>query len=88
MFLPTIDLFYLNILVDMNFSFFVTLFLKKQELYDKLEKWRENHNREMMEIVERCREVEQASREAFNAMIDEKRQKGKKFSITLRINLG
>lgn len=88
MFLPTIDLFYLNILVDMNFSSFVTLFLKKQELYDKLEKWRENHNREMMEIVERCREVEQASREAFNAMIDEKRQKGKKFSITLRINLG
>ncbi|XP_050580635.1 uncharacterized protein LOC126916240 isoform X2 [Bombus affinis] len=48
---------------------------EKQELYDKLEKWRENHNREMMEIVERCREVEQASREAFNAMIDEKRQK-------------
>ncbi|XP_050487260.1 uncharacterized protein LOC126871922 isoform X3 [Bombus huntii] len=48
---------------------------EKQELYDKLEKWRENHNREMMEIVVKCREVEQASREAFNAMVDEKRQK-------------
>ncbi|XP_060811430.1 uncharacterized protein LOC132904730 isoform X3 [Bombus pascuorum] len=48
---------------------------EKQELYDKLEKWRENHNREMMEIVEKCREVEHASREAFNAMVDEKRQK-------------
>lgn len=72
----------------MNFSFLVTLFLKKQELYDKLEKWRENHNREMMEIVVKCREVERASREAFNAMVDEKRQKGKKFCITARINLG
>lgn len=30
----------------------------------------------MMEIVEKCREIEQASREAFNAMIDEKKQKG------------
>ncbi|XP_024226580.1 uncharacterized protein LOC100743995 isoform X2 [Bombus impatiens] len=48
---------------------------EKQELYDKLEKWRENHNREMMEIVVKCREVERASREAFNAMVDEKRQK-------------
>lgn len=74
--------------MDINFSFFVTLFLKKQELYDKLEKWRENHNREMTEIVEKCREVEQASREAFNTMVDEKRQKGKKFCITSGINFG
>lgn len=51
--------------------------LKKQELYEKLEKWREDYNKEMMEIVEKCREIEQSSREAFNAMIDEKRQRGK-----------
>lgn len=48
---------------------------EKQELYEKLEKWRENHSKEMTEIVERCREIEQASRDAFNAMVDEKRQK-------------
>lgn len=30
----------------------------------------------MTEVVEKCREIEQASREAFNAMIDEKKQKG------------
>ncbi|KAK1125212.1 hypothetical protein K0M31_005585 [Melipona bicolor] len=48
---------------------------ERQQLYDKLERWRENHNKEMMEIVEKCHEIEQASREAFNAMIDEKKQK-------------
>ncbi|CAK9803558.1 Cilia- and flagella-associated protein 99 [Anthophora plagiata] len=48
---------------------------EKQELYEKLEKWRQNHNKEMLEIVEKCREVEQSSREAFNAMLDEKKQK-------------
>ncbi|KAG7211443.1 hypothetical protein KM043_010728 [Ampulex compressa] len=48
---------------------------EKQELYERLEKWRQEHNREMMEIVEKCREVVQASREAFNSMVDEKRQK-------------
>ena len=60
----------------------VALFLKKQQLYDKLEKWRENHNKEMMEIVEKCHEIEQASREAFNAMIDEKKQKGTLFLLS------
>ncbi|KAK9310408.1 hypothetical protein QLX08_000377 [Tetragonisca angustula] len=53
---------------------------ERQQLYDKLEKWRENHNKEMMEIVEKCHEIEQASREAFNAMIDEKKQKGAEVS--------
>ena len=40
----------------------------------------------MMEIVEKCHEIEQASREAFNAMIDEKKQKGTLFSIVFIIN--
>ncbi|XP_026666635.1 uncharacterized protein LOC113463863 [Ceratina calcarata] len=53
---------------------------EKQELYERLEKWRENHNKEMMEVVEKCREMEQASREAFNHMIDEKRQKAAEVS--------
>ncbi|XP_034175530.1 cilia- and flagella-associated protein 99 [Osmia lignaria lignaria] len=53
---------------------------EKQELYEKLEKWREDHNKQMIEIVEKCREVEQSSREAFNAMIDEKRQKAAEVS--------
>ncbi|PBC26023.1 hypothetical protein APICC_01497 [Apis cerana cerana] len=47
----------------------------KQKIYEKLEKWRENHNKEVMEMVEKCREIEQASRIAFNIMIDEKKQK-------------
>ncbi|KZC12086.1 hypothetical protein WN55_03167 [Dufourea novaeangliae] len=53
---------------------------EKQELYEKLEKWREQHNKEMAEIVERCREIEQGSRDAFNAMVDEKRQKAAEVS--------
>lgn len=35
--------------------------------------------KEMAEICERCREIEQASRDALNAMADEKRQKGTTF---------
>ncbi|XP_076374581.1 uncharacterized protein LOC143262931 isoform X3 [Megalopta genalis] len=53
---------------------------KKQELSEKLEKWKEKHNKEMAEVVERCRIVEQNSRDAFNAMIDEKRQKAAEVS--------
>ncbi|XP_076672983.1 cilia- and flagella-associated protein 99, partial [Andrena cerasifolii] len=53
---------------------------EKQELYEKLEKWREDYNKGMMEIVEKCREIEQSSREAFNAMIDEKRQRAAEVS--------
>lgn len=48
---------------------------EKQKIYEKLEKWRENHNKEVMEMVEKCREIEQASRIAFNIMIDEKKQR-------------
>nr|XP_012144035.1 PREDICTED: inner centromere protein B-like isoform X1 [Megachile rotundata] len=53
---------------------------EKQELYEKLEKWREDHGKQMVEIVEKCREIEQSSRDAFNAMIDEKRQKAAEVS--------
>ncbi|XP_076759012.1 uncharacterized protein LOC143428176 [Xylocopa sonorina] len=53
---------------------------EKQEIYKKLEKWRQNHNKEMMEIVEKCREMEQASREAFYTMLDEKKQKAAEIS--------
>ncbi|XP_076384409.1 uncharacterized protein LOC143262932 isoform X2 [Megalopta genalis] len=49
---------------------------EKQELSEKLEKWKEKHNKEMAEVVERCRIIEQNFRDAFDAMIDEKRQKG------------
>ncbi|XP_076645533.1 cilia- and flagella-associated protein 99 [Halictus rubicundus] len=48
---------------------------EKQELYEKLENAKEKHINEMAEIYERCRVIEQASRDAFNAMVDEKRQK-------------
>ncbi|XP_078043661.1 uncharacterized protein LOC144473567 [Augochlora pura] len=54
--------------------------LEKQELSEKLEKWKEQHNKEMAEIVERCRIIEQNSRDAFNAMMDEKRQKAAEVS--------
>ncbi|XP_076384410.1 uncharacterized protein LOC143262932 isoform X3 [Megalopta genalis] len=53
---------------------------KKQELSEKLEKWKEKHNKEMAEVVERCRIIEQNFRDAFDAMIDEKRQKAAEVS--------
>nr|XP_033328505.1 LOW QUALITY PROTEIN: uncharacterized protein LOC117221567 [Megalopta genalis] len=53
---------------------------EKQELSEKLEKWKEKHNKEMAEVVERCRIVEQNFRDAFDAMIDEKRQKAAQVS--------
>ncbi|XP_031826512.2 uncharacterized protein LOC116424355 [Nomia melanderi] len=53
---------------------------EKQELNEKLGKWREKHVKEMAEIFERCREIQQASRDALNAMVDEKRQKAAEVS--------
>ncbi|XP_043678850.1 uncharacterized protein LOC122634211 [Vespula pensylvanica] len=53
---------------------------EKKELYHKLEKLRTEHKREMLENVEKCRELEQASKDAYDSMIDEKRQKAAEVS--------
>uniref|UniRef100_UPI00223BADB0 cilia- and flagella-associated protein 99-like n=1 Tax=Vespula vulgaris TaxID=7454 RepID=UPI00223BADB0 len=53
---------------------------EKKELYHRLEKLRTEHKREMLENVEKCRELEQASKDAYDSMIDEKRQKAAEVS--------
>ncbi|XP_067204259.1 cilia- and flagella-associated protein 99-like isoform X2 [Linepithema humile] len=48
---------------------------EKQELCNKLNELRQNQNRDIARIVEKCHAMGQAAREAFNSMIDEKRKK-------------
>lgn len=52
------------------------LISQKKELYHKLEKLRTEQKKEALENVEKCRELEQVSRDAYDSMIDKKRQKG------------
>ncbi|XP_046833709.1 uncharacterized protein LOC124430756 [Vespa crabro] len=53
---------------------------EKKELYRRLEKLRTEQKKEALENVEKCRELEQASRDAYDSMIDEKRQKAAEVS--------
>lgn len=53
--------------------------MKKKELYKKLEKLRRDQNREAAKIIERCHAMEQATREALNSLVDEKRKRGINF---------
>ncbi|XP_047363496.1 uncharacterized protein LOC124954504, partial [Vespa velutina] len=53
---------------------------EKKELYHRLEKLRTEQKKEALENVEKCRELEQASRDAYDSMIDEKRQKAAEVS--------
>ncbi|XP_035741078.1 eukaryotic translation initiation factor 5B-like, partial [Vespa mandarinia] len=53
---------------------------EKKELYHRLEKLRTEQKKEASENVEKCRELEQASRDAYDSMIDEKRQKAAEVS--------
>ncbi|XP_011872343.1 PREDICTED: uncharacterized protein LOC105564525 [Vollenhovia emeryi] len=49
--------------------------MKKNELYKKLEKLRRDRSREAAKIIEKCHAMEQATREALNTMVNEKRKK-------------
>lgn len=50
--------------------------MKKQELYKKREKLRQDRSREAAKIIERCHAMEQATREAHNSLVDEKQKRG------------
>ncbi|KAK2589255.1 hypothetical protein KPH14_007816 [Odynerus spinipes] len=67
-------------LLNENKSYAQSVREERKKLYCKLEKLRMKHNMKVMETVEKCRELEQASRDAYHFMMDEKRQKAAEVS--------
>ncbi|XP_077257338.1 cilia- and flagella-associated protein 99 [Temnothorax americanus] len=57
---------------------------EKKELYKKLENLRRDQSTEAAKIIERCHAMKQATREALNSMVDEKRKRAAEINAESR----